>query len=130
MILEFTKRAIQPGLIALAIKGNIHCGPECSRLEREVDGMIAARETRVILDMADVTHVDSAAIGAIVRCLVKLKSAGGGLRIAAAEPMINYSLKLTKVDKVVEIFPTVDQAAEGFSGPEPGVGQRPPGPEP
>jgi len=122
--LEFTKRAIQPGVIALGIKGNIHCGPECARLEREVDGMIAAHETRVILDMAGVTHMDSAAIGAIVRCLTKLKSAGGGLRIAAAEPMIDYSLKLTKVDKIVEIFATVDQAARGFPGPESGIGRQ------
>ena len=114
MILEFTKRSIQPGLIALAINGNIHCGPECAQLEREVDGMIAARETRVILDMTGVKHVDSAAIGAIIRCLMKLKGAGGGLRIAAVEPMIDYSLKLTKVDKVVGIFSTVDQAAKNF----------------
>jgi anti-sigma B factor antagonist len=122
--IEFTKRAIQPGMIALGIRGNIHCGPECARLEREVDGMIAAHETRVILDMAGVTHVDSAAIGAIVRCFSKLKGAGGGLRIAAVGAMIDYSLKLTKVDKVVEIFPTVDQAAKGFSGPELGTGQQ------
>jgi hypothetical protein len=32
--------------------------------------------------------------------------------------MIDHSLKLTKVDKVIEIFPTVDQAAKGFSAPE------------
>ncbi|HXN51294.1 MAG TPA: STAS domain-containing protein [Candidatus Acidoferrum sp.] len=108
----------------LAMQGSIHCGPECARLEREVDEMIAARETRVIFDMAGVTHADSAAIGAIVRCLAKLKSAGGGLRIAAAQSMIDHSLKLTKVDKVIEMFPTVDQAAQGFSGPEPSAGPR------
>jgi len=44
-----------------------------------------------------------------------------GSRIAAVEPMIDHSLKLTKVDKVIEIFPTVDQAAKGFSGREPGA---------
>src|SRR5215467_116503 len=121
MMLTFTKRPLEAGMAALAIRGSIHCGPECTRLEREVDGMIAARETRVILDMAGVTHVDSAAIGAIVRCLGKLKSAGGGLRIAAVEPMIDYSLKLTKADKLIEVFPTVDQAARGFSGREPGA---------
>ena len=124
MILEFTKRTVQRGVTALAMQGSIHCGPECARLEREVDAMIAARETRVIFDMAGVTHADSAAIGAIVRCLTKLKSAGGGLRIAAAQPMIDHSLKLTKVDKVIEIFATVDQAAQGFSGPEASAGQR------
>ncbi len=123
MILEFTKRTLQPGMTALAIEGSIHCGPECTRLEREVDGMIAARETRVIFDMAGVTHADSAAVGAIVRCLTKLKSAGGALRIAAAQPMMEHSLKLTKVDLLIEMFPTVDQAAKGFSGRDESAGQ-------
>jgi anti-anti-sigma factor len=123
VILEFTKRTLQPGLTALAMHGSIHCGPECARLEREVDGMIAAHETRVIFDMAGVTHADSAAMGAIVRCLTKLKSAGGALRIAAAHPMVDYSLKLTKLDRVIEMFPTVEQAAKGFSGPEANSGQ-------
>jgi anti-sigma B factor antagonist len=77
----------------------------------------------VIFDMAGVTHADSAAIGSIVKCLAKLKSAGGGLRIAAVQPMIDYSLKLTKVDKVIEIFPTVEQAAKGFSAPEASAGR-------
>src|SRR4029077_18881244 len=116
--LHFTKRALQPGVTVLTMQGSIHCGPECARLEREVDEMIAAHETRVIFDMAGVTHADSAAIGSMVRCLAKLKNAGGGLRIAAVQSMIDHSLKLTKVDKVIEIFPTVDQAAKGFSAPE------------
>jgi anti-sigma B factor antagonist len=118
VILHFAKRTLQPNLTVLAMQGSIHCGPECARLEREVDAMIAARETRVIFDMAGVTHADSAAIGTIVRCLTKLKNAGGGLRIAAIQPMIDYSLKLTKVNNLIEIFPTVDLAAKGFSAPE------------
>jgi anti-sigma B factor antagonist len=115
MMLQFTKRPVAAGVAVLAMKGSIHCGPECARLEREVDGMIAAHETRVILDLAEVTHADSAAIGSIVRCLTKLKGAGGGLRIAAPQPMIDYILKLTKVDKIIEMFPTVEQASEGFT---------------
>jgi anti-anti-sigma factor len=124
VILYFTKRTLQPGMTALEMKGSIHCGSECALLEREVDGMIAARETLVIFDMAGVTHADSAAIGAIVRCLTKLKSAGGALRIAAAQPMINYSLKLAKVDLLIEMFPTVDQAAKEFLGPDASAGQQ------
>ena len=124
MILDFTKRILQPGMTALEMRGSIHCGPECARLEREVEGMIAARQTRVIFDMAGVTHADSAAIGAIVRCLTKLKSAGGALRIAAAQPMVEYSLKLTKVNILIEIFPTVDQAAKGFLAPDESAGRQ------
>ncbi len=114
MILKFTKRELAPGLAVLKIDGNVHCGPECTRLERQVDEMIAAGETRVICDMAGVTHMDSAAIGSMVRCLTKLKEAGGGLRIAGAQSMIDYSLKLTKVDKIIEMYGSVDEARAGF----------------
>jgi anti-anti-sigma factor len=124
MILEFTKRTVQPGVTALGMRGSIHCGPECARLEREVDGMIAAHDTRVIFDMEGLTHADSAAIGAIVRCFAKLKGAGGALRIAAAQSMVDHSLKLTKVDKVIEIFPTVEQAAYGFPGTDASASQQ------
>ena len=102
-------------MIAIDIQGSIHNGPDCMRLQKEVDAMIAAGETRVIFDMAGLTHADSAAIGVIVKCLTKLKNAGGALRIAAAHPMIVHSLQLTKVDKLIEMFPNVDQAAEKFS---------------
>jgi anti-anti-sigma factor len=121
---DFTKRTLQSNVTVLEMKGSIHCGPDCTRLEREVDGMIVAQQTRVIFDMAGVTHADSAAIGAIIRCFTKLKSAAGGLRIAAAQPMIEHSLKLTKVDMLIEVSLTVDQAAKGFSGPHECTGQQ------
>lgn len=124
MILEFRKRPLGAGVTALEIIGNIHCGPECARLEREVDAMIAAQEMRVILDMARVTHADSAAIGAIVRCFSKVKAAGGTLRIASPQPMIDYSLKLTKIDRVIEVFPTLDLAVKRFSDPSSGASQQ------
>lgn len=118
MILQITKRTLQPGMIALEIKGSLHSGPECAKLSEEVDKLIQSRETRVILEMSGVTHADSSAIGVIVKCFTKLKSANGSLRIACAQSMVDYSLKLTKVDQVIELFPTLDQAAKGFSVPD------------
>lgn len=114
MILQFTKQQIEPGLTALIIKGSIHCGPECARLEKQVDELIGSSENRVIFDMAGVTHMDSAAIGALVRCLTKLKKSGGGLRMACAQPMVDYSLKLTKLDKLIPNYKSVGEAASGF----------------
>ena len=120
MILNFTKKTLQPGVVTLEIKGSMHTGPDCMRLMKEVDALIANKETRVIFDLGTLTHADSAAIGAIVRCLTNLKKSGGMLRIAAAHPMIVHSLHLTKVDKLIPMFPTVEQAAADF--PLPGAG--------
>ncbi len=123
MILNFTKRNLQPGVVALEIKGSMHTGPDCTRLMKEVDGLIANKETRVIFDLGGLTHADSAAIGAIVRCLTNLKKAGGALRMAAAHPMIVHSMHLTKVDKLIPMFPTVAEAAAEF--PLPGESAKP-----
>jgi anti-anti-sigma factor len=118
VILQIIRRTIQPGTIVLEIKGSLHSGPECAKLGQEVDKLIEERQTRVIFDMSGVTHADSAAIGAIVKCFSKLKSVNGALRIASVQPMVDYSLKLTKVDRVIDIFPSVEQAAKGFSVPD------------
>src|SRR5260370_26551997 len=115
MILQFTKHQIEPGVNELVIKGSIHCGPECAGMEKQVDELIGTSEYHVIFDMAGVTHMDSAAIGALVRCLTKLKKAGGGLRMACAQPMVDYSLKLSKLDRLIPNFKSVGEAATGFS---------------
>ena len=114
MILQFLRHQIAPGIASLEIKGNVHCGPECARMEKEVDALIQDKLTNVVFDLKGVTHMDSAAIGSVVRCNSKLKSVGGGLRLASAQPMIEHSLKITKVDKLILVYPGVSEAAASF----------------
>ena len=115
MILQFLRHEIGPGVATLEIKGNVHCGPECVRLEREVDALVKDNLTCVVFDLKSVTHMDSAAIGAIVRCHTKLKNAGGALRLASAQPMIAHSLQITRVDRIIKVFPTIPDATQGFA---------------
>ena len=120
MILQMTKRQIQPGLTVVELKGSVHAGTDCRRVEHEVDGLIRANELRVIFDLSQVTHVDSAAIGSVVRCLSQLKKFGGSLRLAGVTGMIEGSLKLTKVDKIIQIYSTASDAAQDFPAPSGG----------
>ena len=115
MILEFLRHEIGPGVATLEIRGNVHCGPECVRMEREVDALVKDKLTCVVFDLKSVSHMDSAAIGSIVRCHTKLKNAGGALRLASAQPMIAHSLQITKVDRIIRVFPTLPDATRGFA---------------
>jgi len=115
MILQFHRRELGPGLVSLEIDGNVHCGPECVRLEKEVDTLLKDKFTHVVFDLKGVSHMDSAAIGAIVRCHAKLRNAGGELRLAGAQPMIAHSLQITKVDRIISVYPGVSEAAKSFS---------------
>jgi anti-sigma B factor antagonist len=117
VILEISKGQLKDGIAVLELRGSIHTGPDCRRVEHEVEDLVRGNQTRAIFDFTGITHIDSAAIGTLVRCYSKLKNAGGMLRLAGCNGMIDSSLKLTKIDKVIGIFPTASAAAENFPPP-------------
>lgn len=114
MILHLARTTPKQGVTVLQMKGSIHSGPDCRRVEQETETLISAKENFLIFDLSDVTHIDSAAIGSIVRCFSRLKSSGGYLRLAGCSGMIEASIKLTQLHKVLELYPTAAAAAENY----------------
>ena len=114
MILQLHKSSPKQGVTVVQMKGSIHCGPDCRRVEDETETLISAKEKFVIFDLTDVCHIDSAAIGSIVRCFSRMKNTGGHLRLAGCKGMIENSLKLAQLHKVLEMYPTAAAAAEHF----------------
>jgi len=113
--MQLTRKEIGDGMTAIVIAGSVHCGAECTLLENEVNSLVEEKQTRLILDLSAVSTMDSAAIGAVVRCFRKLKSVGGDLRLACAPPVIARILDQTKVNKIVPTFATVSDAAASFA---------------
>jgi anti-anti-sigma factor len=114
VILHLNRATPRQGVAILHLEGSIHTGPDCRRLEKETDLLIGSKEHFVVFDFAHVTHIDSAAIGTIVRCYSKLKTSGGFLRLAGCTGMIEHSMKLTQLHKVLEIYPDTSAAVENF----------------
>lgn len=112
--MKFTKKQIEPGIVVLELEGRFVMGADCQRLDREVTEHAQRGEKNFILDLSAVDHVDSAAIGQIVKCFSKLKQSGGAMRLAGVKGMVDGVLKLTQVHKVIEIFPTAQDAAKSF----------------
>ena len=118
MIHLLAKATPKQGITVLQMKGSIHSGPDCRRLEQETETLIGAKEIFVIFDLSQVTHIDSAAIGSIVRCYSRLKSSGGLLRLAGCAGMIEASIRLTQLHKVLELYPSASAAAENYPPPQ------------
>jgi anti-anti-sigma factor len=114
VILHLVKTSPKQGVTVLQMKGSIHTGPDCRRLEQEIEALVTAKEVFVIFDLAEVTHIDSAAIGSVVRCFSRLKSSGGYLRLAGCTGMTEASIKLTQLHKVLDLYPTAAAAAENY----------------
>jgi anti-anti-sigma factor len=108
------EKHIQPNVAVLEMRGSIRIGPSCRQVEQAVEEMIHRQQTRVILDLCGVSFIDSSGIGTIVRCLTKLKKLGGTLRLSGVKGMVEGVLKLTQIDRVVEIYPTAAEASQGL----------------
>jgi anti-sigma B factor antagonist len=109
-----SKKQIKPGVWVLELSGRVQMGPDCKRIDHEVNQHIDHNENSIILDMAGVDHVDSAVIGQIVKSFSRLKKSGGTLRLAALTPMVEGVLKMTQVNRVIAIYPTATEASEGL----------------
>jgi anti-sigma B factor antagonist len=64
----------------------------------------------VVLDLAEVPFVDSSALGVFVTGLKRLRIAGGTLRLAACQPPVRAVLKITSLDRVFFLYPSVEAA--------------------
>jgi hypothetical protein len=47
-------------------------------------------------------------------CHARLQKAGGALHIVGAQGMVEEALAMTSVNKIVPLYPTTKQAADGF----------------
>jgi anti-sigma B factor antagonist len=64
----------------------------------------------VILDFAHVPYVDSAGVGAIVNAHVSCVNSGRRLILVAVADRIRALMKVTRVEQVLTIYPTLEEA--------------------
>ena len=68
----------------------------------------------VVFDMSQVTFVDSSGIGALLSCLRKLNSQGGGLNMYGVVEQVTHLFKLVRIDRIIDIHPTQNDAVRAF----------------
>ena len=113
-MLEIQTKQVQPDIVVLELAGRITIGRSSQQLEWTTNNLLQEKKKKIIFDLTGVTHIDSTGIGIIVMSAGQLKKAGGALRVVCSQGHVEDVLKMTNVDKVVEIHPTAIAAAAGF----------------
>ena len=113
MHLEIQQRE-KEGITILDLKGRLILGPEDLSLRERLLALLASGIRDVILNLKDVTHIDTAGIGTLVLCTEKFRAAGGRLALVnlrAAEASVSNILKL---DSELDIYPDDLDAVNSF----------------
>ena len=66
--------------------------------------------TNVLFDLSKMEHIDSSGLGALVQILQKAKASGGKVVLANLQPGPKIVFDITKVSRVFDIVPTVEDA--------------------
>jgi anti-sigma B factor antagonist len=95
----------------LDLKGKILM--DCELFEK-VNGLVTEGKTKVLLNIAEVSYVDSAGLGEVVRCLTTVSRTGGHLKLLSPSKRIRHLLSITGLIKMFEIFENEEAAVRSF----------------
>jgi len=74
-------------------------------------------QKRILLNLKDVRYIDSSGVGDLVRSFTSLRQQGGDLKLLSPAPMVLEVLRITRLDRVVEIKDDELLAVQSFSEP-------------
>ena len=79
-----------------------------------VEETVASGETHIVVDLGQVTFIDSSGLGVLISGLKATRQAGGDLRIADVPEQVMTVLRLTNLDRVLHVHPTVVEASRDW----------------
>lgn len=76
---------------------------------------ISTEHSNFILDLRLLQFIDSSGIGALLGAARRASKAGGSIKLVELSDSVKSIFELVNMDRLIDIFPTVDAAAASFS---------------
>lgn len=94
-------------LITLTGAADVSGSPE---LERKLTMVSAQRPKVAILDLSGLTFISSLCMGSLIQFGHGLTKRGSRVAVAAAQPMVADALRRIRMESVLPMYPTVEDA--------------------
>lgn len=80
----------------------------------ELRQRVEAGARKVVIDLGQVSYLDSASIGCLMDVHRLLQEKGGALRLCRLQPRVETMISMTGVHKIVPLHPQEEDALAGF----------------
>lgn len=92
----------EPGVVVLRARGDLDAYT-APGLRSELHAATEGEATLVVVDLADVTFIDSAGLGALVGAHRRMREADGALRIVRPPDLVARAFELTGLDEILDL---------------------------
>jgi anti-sigma B factor antagonist len=106
MILEMERKGQGTALVRLSGRLDAAAAP---RVLAHLKDAVAEGQSRLAVDLSDVSFIDSTGLGTLVSGLKTARKAEGDLRLVAPSPQAQRLLRLTTLDRVFFTSGTLDE---------------------
>jgi anti-sigma B factor antagonist len=96
----------------VAVTGELELGT-APRLRQQVVSLVGEGRQRIVIDLSGVEFVDSLGLGVLVSALKRVRAHGGELRVAGPVPRVRALFSLTRLEEIIEVYESVDEAVAG-----------------
>jgi anti-sigma B factor antagonist len=115
MTLKLTSHEVD-GVSVVALDGRIVLGEESNALRAKFKSLIAAGKQKIVMNMDNVTYIDSAGLGTLIAAHVSAKTQGASVRLCHLGKKFHEVLQITKLLTVFDVYDTQAAAVSSFAG--------------
>ncbi len=120
MHLEITERQVGP-VTVLDLVGKLTIDQDAQRLKDKINSLILQRRTAVVLNLAQVSYIDSGGLGQLVASYGSLVKTNGGLKLLHVKKKNHDLLSITRLVTLFDTYDSEDDAVKGFAEPSGGT---------
>jgi anti-sigma B factor antagonist len=101
------------GIVVVDCSGRIVFGEESSLLREKVKEALS-KNNRIVLNLAEISYIDSGGLGTLVALRTSAQIAGGTIKLANLTKRVGDLLQVTKLLTVFDVFDSEAEAVESF----------------
>jgi len=101
-------------VVIVDLKGKLTAGLGDQILRDTIDALLAEGWTKVVLNLSDVTTLDSAGLGELVAGLRRCKAGGGRLKLFNANERVHSTIYIARLLPIFETYATEKDALAAF----------------
>lgn len=103
------------GVTIVDLSGRITLGEGSVLLRDMVRDLVTKGQRKILLNLGDVTYIDSSGIGELVSGFTSVANAGGQLKLLNLTKRVKDLLQITKLYTVFEVFDDEAAAIRSFA---------------
>jgi anti-sigma B factor antagonist len=102
-------------VVVVDLNGKLTAGLGDQILRDTVDALVADKWRKIVLNLSDVSFMDSAGVGELVAGLRRARKDGASLKLLNANERVHSTLYIAKLLPIFEIYSSEKEALESFS---------------